>query len=391
MFKQLSSHQRLTFISLSGLVLYFAIEFASVWVSGEKFDWGVELKKAVDFVALGLITFFCTTVLFEFYSKKASEENVEKAINSFLQRDDYFTHFSQMEREPKINFLKRAFLSVGGSLLNPTKAEIIWAHLISNYVPHDEKKQIGFRKNFSYTIRFFDVKSGDAMVKHLGQLPAGLSSEDFAKKHVVSRQTIRYAKYEGDIDVNGTGIVEAHFTSNLDELHELMKKGSVYFRENLLIDDAYFAAIRAMSPEKLEEWIRKGWEFEARCPSSTEKLTFKAEFTKAPEGLGISILIDRSAYPGEPVTMSFGIPYLRAEHSYLVMLPEPVEEPEIDFQMYVPGFVVAPFAFFGSAKAPDLEPDYKAKPTQFKVRTKGWVFPRSGVMFTWRECSDAQN
>lgn len=341
------------------------------------------LAELLNIVEGALLTFVMTTFLFEFYTKKNFDEQIEKAIAISLSDhvDPYLSSMLRLDEQRRMNFIEKAILRVGGSLMGDFAGKLLWDDLISRYI----QKRSGFRTKFRYNIEITECTRSDPIAATLEHLAPKIDIDKFCARNWVCRQELRYHK-EGGI-VNADGKVIAIFTLNEHEIYKYMPMGDIYFRDPMTLSDELRRLLNEVSNAELAKWVREGWQFEAVCQS--DSLDYTVEVTGEPGKKVIRVVIDprREMGPDQLVTLSFYVPHTKSEPDYLVMLPEPIDSPEINFTIKLPGMKARDFVFFGSTQPALIE--RFAKDTRIKVSGSGWTFPTSGVLFAWSGNDDS--
>lgn len=378
------STYRLTLLLLIFVIVFLALELAHVYLGDNPTGWTRGIADVLGFVIVSVLSFICSNILWEMYNKRASEEQIEKAILLTISQNntDVIKYLARLDENEVVDFLKESVTTLGGKRIGADEARVLWSEQLGPYLA----RRSSFRRDFSYNINMRECRATHGLATALaGVVPAAVLAA-FCADYLVCEQAIRYSKKAGVALKDGT--IEAVFTLDANALQKYMKDGDVYFRELLTLGAPLAEAIRRLSPADLDSWVRRGWGFEAVSAESGDKLEYSVNWV-ARSGqpnsvIRIVIQPGEERGPDQLVTLSFAIPHLKSENHYMVKLPEPTEKPEIDMQVHMDGVTVQDFVFLGTASVPLVERVPPSAPTQVKIRGNGWAFPTSGALFVWR-------
>jgi hypothetical protein len=378
--REVSSSARKTYALVGGLLALVAVgliyyEFVA---NGWQLD---KIPTPLAFAASTVIALLSSNLVFEFISTKSAEEVVDRAITAALHRDAnvYFDWIARMDEPARVTFLQNAVQRIGGSLLGRADGNLLWTDLLARYV----EKKSGFRQEFTYRIEIVRSTEQSGLVQTLAAFGA-IDPPQFCRRYHLCTQTISYAKDGGVTGADGKVVVV--FAFDLQTLQRYMPRGDVYFRDILTLDDALLARMRELDEGQIKQLVTKGWAFRAHCMHTDTNLEYEVQLTNVDsERRIIRIKIDPGTLIGldQLIRLTFTVPHEQAWQSYLVQLPEPIKDPNIYFDLKLPGNILRSFPFFGSRASPEIELTCSDQESHVHIKVPGWTFPTSGVVFAW--------
>lgn len=242
----------------------------------------------------------------------------------------------------------------------------------------------GFRSKYQYDVTILEVSE----YPDVASFPSFSLLIDPTKYHWVHEQ-IEYQAHTTQGEVYW-GPFTIALAFDKDTLQELYIDPSAYFRSLIELDAASRAAFFALSDTEIERFLRE-----------VMKLRISETVNRHP--VSFSVLIDRSRAVSPVITIStielttksgsnklrvdFIYPHQRDATHFTYSMPQPCKDPRMKFQCSSRIKDLEIIDYFskipqGRRRVDPLGTD--ANPIGYKVEIEGWVFPMSGVIFTWR-------
>ncbi|CAN0134789.1 unnamed protein product [Phaeothamnion confervicola] len=253
-----------------------------------------------------------------------------------------------------------------------------------------------YRENFEYKVRALDAPPNEpaSPTKALQSLIYALHDP---KTYFWMHQSLQYdlRKAVNEEFEHYAGPFELWFAFDEKTLDAAVRNDEIYFREVLKLKETDLQTLTTLSADDLEAFLRTVMDLKVETRQAGQDLQCKFD-----------VKVDRAAAPllrvkiakisgprNSGLRISFNMPQLREATRFVVVLPQPTENPIIEFTRSQHMRNLQPVRFFSRLKPGALtelvdgekvdETNPPKDPKSFNMQIDGWTFPTSGVMFVW--------
>jgi hypothetical protein len=276
---------------------------------------------------------------------------------------------------------------VKGSLentLGKVYGDPLYSEIVSSYM----KQEQHYRRDFMYRIVCHDVPSAGLQSNYAA---LGAIIQTLADHNLWIEQDLSYRRCGFKTNTN----IEALYLKialNQEQLNSLMADLSpdIFFREVLRVSDDIRLNIEQLREFELKELVRTVFKLRAFASESGASLDYNVQWAEDKNGKYIDIVISNINWPleGSGCRLTFTLPQDKADQQFLVFLPRPISEgATIFFKRSESMRSVTKVPFLSEFKHGAYEVTHKgdaANPESIEIKTSSWLFPTSGVMFTWK-------
>ena len=255
-----------------------------------------------------------------------------------------------------------------------------------------------YRENFRYIVTALEAAPAKTGAQQAG-LQALIAALHDAKTYFWMNQSVQYdlRKAVNDEMKPHSGPFELRFSFDEKTLDADMRDDRLYFREVLKLAEADYKLLAQLKPDELKAFPKQvlNLKVETRNSGIDVDCEFDVEVVAGPPPrLHVLVKEIRSPKNSAGLKVSFDMPQLREITRFVVALPQPTENPEIEFTRASSMKNLEPVRFLSRLKGDavtetvngvkvDKDNPAASDPAIFNLKIDGWTFPTSGVVFVW--------
>lgn len=323
--------------------------------------------KFIDAVVSSFITFLIFNIIYEVFAKNQLLKELQLVvIKAFVDKSD---GLKRLDKDEKEDIIKNSIISI----INEEKGKLVFDALVEPYL--DGK--YNFRRDFNYQINIKDLKENLTISNDSNFI----SPNDYYLIH----QNISYSRtYHGEI----TKQLCVGFAFDEATLDAWMSQDKFFFRELLSLKKEHLALLITLDEHELLTLLKDFFDFSAfyYCDENANRVDWDfISVTKDQSGFVICFDLanlnkNLCLENKQKFKINFRMPQLKTCRHFLITIPEPTEKPQIRFEYNDNMRNVTPFTFFSNT----INRDFKEiTHNTVSLNIKKWVFPKSGVIFTW--------
>ncbi|MDR0950432.1 MAG: hypothetical protein LBM13_02160 [Candidatus Ancillula sp.] len=307
---------------------------------------------------------------YEYLTKKAVSKDISDHIAETIMADSkVLKSFSYDAQEKFLESTLRA-------MIGKDKSKIALS-MLSPYVDQVDNSRFsdfGIRKNMNYEIKV--NSQTEEILKNISFIS---DSSDY----ILLTESLSYSKPNVKLDFSEKcHKFKIAFCVDNQDLEDKLKNDDYLMRENLKLKEEDFQKLINMSKDELEKCIIQTFLFKINI-NDIEAVLENIEISKS----GFSLIYQVNMHNLQnknsddlSVDIFFKFPQLRSVHDFQAVVSEPTYCPCIKFT-WDKGFKnVQPITYFSGNFNVKGEKYFE---NQFEYKGEDWIFPVSGVTFTW--------
>lgn len=335
----------------------------------------------------GLITFFVFSLGLQVFNR--SDETARQGRAMFYAIVDNEGIVDELSNDAKRTLVTNSLESILPKEIGTAVSEGVVLPLVDDDVP--------YRKQYIYRVEALEP------AEYPTTKDETLADMFPVDRYRWMRERIQYQPYFPEENRVHSGEYTIVLAFNKTALNSLFNDHSIFFRAMVELDEPEISAIFEMDEDAIESFVRDAIQFRAKDGGKGgEEVQDGIKVVKAavpastatgePERPIIRITVPRSkqrALENRLIEVSMRFPYLRAARHFTFTLPQPCEKPEFEFfpssdMDRIEGIYYMSMIKEDRLKVDQDESDGRTRSVEVKV-TSGWVFPTSGVTFTWSD------
>lgn len=302
--------------------------------------------------------------------KSENYEQLEGMLNEILHNKNSLEAFRKGKEKLEEIMLNSMKVRIGEKA-----GELIFNTFIQRYINVDESFELNCRTNYSYEITLNDSWACDKT--------APLSFDGNAYYGVLSE--FEYTRKSGAY-ANGFNIFFVYDQSGLEStLESVANMKNCFFREVLTLTAEDKEKVRKLTKDELMVFVNDvlGLTILIAENKNGDK---KADFNVShQESWGFCLQCKLSQFVGDITgKLIFKMPYSKEAKNFLVLMPDPTLNPKITFITQGAIEQLDAIALLTQEHGKKYDTQRVEQSRKWKVIVDGWVFPTSGVVFTWK-------
>lgn len=355
--------------------------------------WIVTLNKMFSVAAIvegrvalggGLFTYLIFSIGLQLFDRR--DRTNEQASALFRAMVDNDSLIEKLSNESKRSLVEQSLKTILPTKIGGALYDDVISPLVDNEVP--------YRRKYEYTVRC--LSSGDSPDEGAGTFPGLFKS----KKYRWIRETIQYQPYFPEEDRVYAGSYDVVLVFDKGALDTLFKDHSIFYRAMVELEDAELKILTSKGNAEIKKFLIEDLQFSAKDGGENgtevqnsaailwEKVPSKEPGHAPHPYLRITLPASRQENIDFKLPrISLRLPHSRNATHFTFTLPQPCETPIFEFIPARDMERVSEIYYMSDVQEERLRlvPQYEgSRLVSSKIEVKsGWVFPTSGVTYTW--------
>jgi len=357
------------------------------WLSRAGNFRGFWLEFRSAFAAV-LVTFFSFTALFDLLTKTNTTKQVEKSLTRIVLGNRYL--MDSFNDETKGVFVRNSLKSTLGNEVGGAVFESVVSPLIGI--------EVKFRRSYNYDVVMLEP---DAYPGADGnELPMIDMFPSSSFRWV--QENIEYQYFDPGTGLPNYGPFRILLVFDKTALPKVFSDKTIFFRSMIELDAQTRKNFFECSEDEIENFVRSTMNVRTQETIKDTKLnyTVRIDHSGAVDHSGalqpvVEIIVEQLSLqsPDNMLVLQLRYPHHRDVTNFTITMPQPAQNTKFSFESSSDVRRLEPIYYITSVEEDRLRQRVieSGKRTRFAIEVEGWLFPTSGVTFTWRnEIEDSE-
>lgn len=351
---------------------------APSWLPGKHAAAWYEVRVAIG---NGLITIFTVTLLYDLITSTNHTRVFERALTNVIGGNS--TILDALSADSKRMFVKNSVESVLG---NDTGGA-----LFSDLIKPLMDSGAEYRRNYKYEIEILNSADFPDMKKS----PSRLKNAILGSKYNWVQESIGYQLFDPELgsDVKLNGPFSIVLTFDKESLDKFIRRDDIFFRSLIELDGKDKEVLFSLSDDQIEKFVLEVMGLRCSNAHTGVNLSFDKFLVDRTNPLSPVIKITTGQFESSSeknyLHVDLIYPHYKSITHFTVLLPQPSNKPKIRFKVSKAQKNLAKILYFSNIpddriKVESLKSGKTLRGYYIEI-SDGWVFPTSGVTFTWEQ------